>query len=203
MPQIQQAVTITYDLPNVAYGFDASMRHGSLVKLEKATACGHIHYAWTEVFKWGKKSEGFGTKAPYQEIGIWAMKVVESLKGHPEGPVIIEFDPNSVYWRAGKRQIVTFAYFLGSVASELAHQGFPSIFVTPREIRSCFGFTKGDKETFHHHFLDLIDDHIIIPTLDDLIGTDTLDAFTMALMYFELPSMKKLQEGGPWELPND
>lgn len=191
---------------DVAYGLDASLRHGSLVKITRDSSG---VYSWDSVFEWGKKGPSIGEKSSLREIVKFALLLSRALMNHEHAPVLIEFDPRSVYWRSGKRQVVTMALFLGCLVGILYALGYPAIFITPEESRRFYRFTKGKKKEFQEHFLILMDHFSIFPKLSkrDLLETDQLDAILIGMMLWTR-DWAWLHEGlreedWIWPKPND
>ena len=164
----------------VSYGVDASLRHGSIQQIKRLE---NHHYSFSEVFYWHSKGPSLSEKSTLSEIGQFATSITGTLLNLELGPVLIEFDPRSVYWRSGKLQIVTMAVFLGYLVGFLHSVGYPALSVSPRESRQFYGFTQGKKEEFHNHFLNLATHCTFTPNLSpDLIGSDQLDALLVGLM---------------------
>ncbi len=167
---------------DLVYGVDPSLRHGSIVQVWKEPA----GLCWLPVVEWSGK-QGLSEKSDVLEVSQHVSWIFKTLSIAPRGPVVIEFDPTSVYWRSGKRQIVTLAWFLGYFVARLHTSGFTTVIVTPAIVRKLYGFSTGPKEEFQQYFKTLFTQEFAPKQLDDLDplkGSDTLDAIMLAHSYF-------------------
>jgi len=160
------------------YGIDPSLRHGSVIQLWKSSSV----YDWREILNWSGR-RGLSENSDSIDIGEHVSWIFETLDCLPRGLVVIEFDPTSVYWRSGKKQIVTLAWFLGYLVSRLHSSGFKTLILTPRTVRTIFGFQKGPKEEFQKFFLDFYHQDFTSKAFDKVSpseGSDVLDAVMIA-----------------------
>lgn len=186
------------DKYSVVYGFDPGLRHGSIISLT-----GPKPYMYNLEAFWTKSvGGGMAAKADPHEIAEFAQNFAfNMLKGLAPGPIFIEYDKNSVYWRAQKIQVVTLGMFLGYFSSMAHMLGLPVVFLRNRDIRSVYGFTKGSKEKFQQHFLDnCLEDfnENVQQDMVDLKGSDTLDSIITAAVYYYADK----EERDKWEYQN-
>jgi len=167
-----------------SFGIDPSLRHGSVVKV-----AGSGELEFEEVFSWNKKSKvSIGQTAKMTQIRQLSGAITQAIADTASGKeyVIVEFDRNSVYWRSGKLQIVTLALFIGFLTAELSQLGFRVSLFKPKEIREFYGFGKGDKEAFQHHFSTYFRSYLQPSSYDLLLecaGSDKFDATMIAMIY--------------------
>lgn len=148
------------------YGFDPSFRHGALVestfdlktpkliRMEKA-------FLW-EKSRRSSPNSGFGEKSSPHEVFAFAQKIAHSLSTREVLPIACDWDPQSVYWRGSKIQVVQLAIFLGYFSRSVHSMGFPIVFVSPTQVRDSFGLPKTKasgvkKEILHYWFMQNVD----------------------------------------------
>ncbi len=132
-----------------AYGFDPGLRHGSMVYLEVDINDTEVSLvSFKEIFTWEatKKSKvGLGKDSDIVEIQTLSTLILNKMN-EPAPICGIEWDSNSVYWRAQKVQVVTLGMFLGYFIRSMNERAIATAILRPYTIRSFFGINQKAKK---------------------------------------------------------
>ncbi len=147
---------MTYANPKMIYGFDPGFRHGAMTLSSLATNDeGNLAIlAVARPFVWKEKSGlGISEQAAPHEIFSFSEDIVRTLSQLVKGPVVIDWDPYSVFWRSRKVQSVILGVFIGYISGSLAHRGYYPIVLNPTSVREYFRLPpRAKKEDVHAHF---------------------------------------------------
>jgi len=144
------------------YGFDPGLGHGAILHcVWELTEKSHKLVACETVSAWIKKDKNplnrLHAKSTPLEISQFVHKILPMFS-KPAISVGIEYDPNSVYWRTQKSQIVTLAFMLGALCHGLQSMGLPTIFIKPHQVKSAFGILpKETKDQYRVRPLQMVD----------------------------------------------
>lgn len=165
-----------------AYGFDPSFRHGALVLAQfQFGQDKDILTNWNIVYSWSGKTSGFSPNSPASVVFSIAQQLTTALKHSPVQPVAIDWEPQSVYWRASRLQVVQLGMFLGYVSHGLHSMGFPTVYLTPTEIRKFARLKnrQAEKSETHVWFRQQVDISAFSKFLEGK-NTDFMDATILA-----------------------
>lgn len=120
------------------YGFDPGLRHGVLLLAEfdeenksaKVDIC----------FQWKEKDEHLSLKSTPLEISLFTHKIVSKLTD-PAIAFGMEWDPQNVYMRTHRVQVVITAFLMGYLSRGAQSRGIPQVYVTPSQLKSYFGIS--------------------------------------------------------------
>lgn len=175
-----------------AYGFDPAFRHGALVYTNFSIGSRREKDRLTDlkiIYSWGQKN-GVSPKASPTELFRLAQNIVDPLKSIPVLPIAIDWDPQSVYWRASRIQIVQLGLFLGYLTRAMHDLGFPVVYINPGQVRKAFGSNNArmKKEEIHQWFREFCTYEEYENFLNQK-NTDYLDATILAyLLARSIPS---------------
>lgn len=139
-----------------SFGFDPGLRHGALIHAEfwfstqrhvltKFEVC----HEWREMRK--KKSnvdDRLSKDSTPLEISAFVNSKFLPHFSRPAVSAGIEYDPNSVYWRAYKAQVVATAFMLGYLARGLQAQGLAQVYIKPHQLKAAFGISPKEKKEY-------------------------------------------------------
>ncbi len=147
-----------------ALGFDPAFRHGVLLKalFEFGDHNKDRIIATKSIYSWGRKGDGISFKDKTTDIFKFANTIIDKLpseEGKTRFPIGIDWEPQSVYWRATKVQVVQMSLFLGYLSRGFMALGYPTVFITPGTVREFFGLKsrRAEKEAVHECFLSHVE----------------------------------------------
>ena len=135
-----------------SYGFDPSFRHGALVHATfQFGQDKDVLTNWNVIYSWSGKSAGFSPASPPAVVFGLSQQLLSPLKHSPIQPIAIDWEPQSVYWRASRIQVVQLALFLGYVTRGMHAIGFPVVYLTPTDIRKFARLKNRQAEKIETH----------------------------------------------------
>lgn len=168
-----------------AIGFDPSFRHGSLVFCEFKD---HQMVDLRIIYSWGKREGGIDYKRPITEAFQFCNPIINTLPQtnlEIAPPIAIDWEPQSVYWRATKLQVVQMGSVIGYLAHGFLQRGYPVVFITPAEVRKFFNIPlrSSEKDVVYEKFLRIVhgaDD--ILKRYTRKLALDIMDSIVLAYM---------------------
>ena len=181
-----------------SYGFDPAFRHGALVysQFEFGRAGEPDNLSELKVVYAYDKKAGIEVKSEPDAVFRLVQRITDPMRDLPRYPVAIDWDPQSVYWRASSIQIVQLGLFLGYFTRTLHQMGFPVVYISPGEVREALGLKKKQalKEVMHEWFAQSCTyDESYTGLLSNTRNTDYLDAAILAYLV-----AKSTQNGGQY-----
>lgn len=144
----------------ISIGFDPSLRHGTMVQCKfERNALEDV----TILAEWNaRNSSGIDYKSSITSSFHFCNDLLKQLPpsylyAHVP-PIAIDWDPQSVYWRAVKLQVVQMAAVLGYLSRGFLERGYPLVFISPREVRNFLGLPlkNCEKSEVHEVFLQRV-----------------------------------------------
>lgn len=128
-------------------GLDPGLRKGALVAASSEVISGVLHIQdWSVSHQWDDRS--LGKKSTPGELATF---VHDRLLSQIKGPVIsavIEWDPNSVYWRAQRLQVVVTSFMIGYFTRGVQTMGLPVHYLTPHQLKRLFDISPKEKKEY-------------------------------------------------------
>lgn len=178
----------------MAFGFDPSFRHGSLI------LCTFEDHRMTDlkvIFSWGRKEVGIDYKAPITEAYRFCNQILETLPPtnlETVPPIAIDWDPQAVYWRAVKLQMVQMGSIIGYLSRGFLERGYPIAYITPTEVRKHFSISirNSEKSVVYDQFLSSVGGTSdILNKYPKKLALDIMDSIILAYLIDSSESLRR------------
>lgn len=173
------------------YGFDPGLRNGALVYATfRIDDSRHTLANFRIIHSWKTKDEDHLSKqATPIEIARFANDRLLSKMTYPAHMCGVEWEPNSVYWRAQKLQVVTTGLLVGYILRGTQLQGLPQAFFTPAQVKKAFGISPREGKEYQKRAVEMVGYPTLTYASDDSVmgwlssrDPDVFDALLIAYL---------------------
>lgn len=132
---------------NLHLGFDPGLRRGALVSaVSQIKGSQLIIEHWNVLYSWDDRI--IGKKSTPAELSEF---IHSRILPKVEGPVIsvtVEWDPNSIYWRAQRLQVVVTSFLIGYFTRGVQSLGIPVHYLMPHQLKRIFAISPKEKKEY-------------------------------------------------------